>query len=346
VEAACLFVDMLEQRQVPLNNIPIPTDRTPRQFFGVIFDEEVQHFVMDDGLAVFERRFERLGRKGTRRRTLAVRTFRAGPGDLAARIPSIASLREKKVLLVGLGALGSEAALHLARNGVGELSLLDDDFVEPGTVRRWALGAQAYGASKVYALRDHLLSNYPNTKVWPHELKIGSPRGPSDPNQYEQICTLISENDVVIDLAADLLVSHFLSDFCKLNGTPYILGNATPGGWGGMVYQWVPNRHHICWKCLRQQLYPDWEHLPAADPTGETQPPGCAARTFTGTSFDLSEITLEVMRTTAGLWPVEGGYPETPWQLAICNLREADGSRLLPRWQSFDINRTDGCSCG
>ena len=132
-----------------------------------------------------------------------------------------------------------------------------------------------------------------------------------------------------------------LSLYFRLGDTPYILGNATPGGWGGMVYQ---SDSRQAARLLDVPSTPALSQLgasPASDPYGEIQPPGCAARTFTGTSFDLSEITLEVVRTAAGLWPVEGGYPETPWQLGICNLRDDQGTRSLPNWRSFEIHQQE-----
>jgi ubiquitin-protein ligase len=336
---------MVERQEAPLNQLPSVTKRQPRHFFALIYDEEIQQFEFADGISVFERRFIQKGKK-LGRRTLPIRTFRAGIGDLAARIPSVASLKDRKALLVGAGAIGSDVAVQLARNGIGTLTLLDGDFVEPATTRRWALGVQAYGSSKVYALRDHLKSNYPQTTVVPLDLKVGSPRGTRDTDQFAQLVELISEHDVIIDLAADLTVSHVLSDLSRLHDKPYVLGNATPGAWGGMVYQWIPNQNHSCWMCLRQQLYGGWTHLPPTDPAGQIQPPGCAARTFTGTSFDLCEISLELMRVVSGIWNVDGGYPPTNWQLGICKLRADDGARLPANWEQHDVTRRPACACG
>jgi hypothetical protein len=336
--------NMVERQEAPLNHVSPVSKRHPRHFFALIFDEEIQQFEFADGISVFERRFIQKGKKFGRC-TLPVRTFRAGFDDLAARMPSVASLKDRKALLVGAGALGSEVAVQLARNGIGTLTLLDGDFVEPATTRRWALGVQAYGSSKVYALHDHLRSNYPQTAVVPLDLKVGSPRGTRETDQFAQLVEVISEHDIIVDLAADLTVSHVLSDLSRLHDKPYVLGNATPGAWGGMVYQWIPGQNHSCWMCLRQQLYGGWAHLPPADPAGQIQPPGCAARTFTGTSFDLSEISLELMRVVSGIWDVAGGYPQTNWQLGICKLRAADGTRLPVTWEKHDVVRRAACAC-
>ena len=94
---------------------------------------------------------------------------------------------------------------------------------------------------------------------------------------------------------------------------------------------------------MRSSLYPDFDHLPAADPAGLLQPPGCAARTFTGTSFDLCEIVNEAARVTCGLF--DGGYPVTEWQLGVCDLRQADGTRIPPSWSAVEISAREGCAC-
>src|SRR3546814_15154931 len=69
-----------------------------------------------------------------------VRAARAGPTDLAARMPAAATLPDTSVIFFGLGAIGAPAAIELARAGLGKLTLVDHDIVEPATVRRWVYG--------------------------------------------------------------------------------------------------------------------------------------------------------------------------------------------------------------
>ena len=122
-----------------------------------------------------------------------------------------------------------------------------------------------------------------------------------------------------------------------------MLANATPGAWGGMVFQVRPDREDACWMCMRAFLYPDSDNLPVTDPDGLIHPPGCAARTFSGTSFDLAEIVEEAMRAICGILGSE--YPVTEWQLGICDLRSPDGKRIPPHWRGLEITRRKGCAC-
>ncbi|HSO93678.1 MAG TPA: ThiF family adenylyltransferase, partial [Candidatus Dormibacteraeota bacterium] len=75
-------------------------------------------------------------------------------------------LREASVLVVGLGALGSPAALYLAAAGIGHLGLLDDQQVELSNLNRQVLYQQAdLKRFKVEAARDHLLAIDPSLRV-------------------------------------------------------------------------------------------------------------------------------------------------------------------------------------
>lgn len=318
----------------------------PYSFFAILFSEEVEQFAHGDGWAVVEQSFDpRRNREPLVE--CSVRTFRAGTEDLAARMPSVRSLKGKSVGIFGLGALGSVIAMELARNGVGSLYLVDGDYIEPATVRRWAFGWTAFGMNKGDALASRIREDYPWTKPTALDLRVGATgRSKDNVSQFEKLTTIISDHDLIIDATAELGVNHVLAELCRLQNRPFLLANATPGAWGGMVAQFRADRRHSCWLCMRSSLYePPSEDLPHADPRGELQPPGCAARTFTGTSFDLQEVALEAVRVAVGLVGAEDGYPQTPWQLSILNLRANDRTRILPQWSSKEIIKRPNCKC-
>src|SRR3546814_16072427 len=103
-------------------------------------------------------------------------------------------------------------------------------------------------------------------------------------------------------------VNHFLSEFARVRGLPYLIANATPGAWGGIVARIEPASP--CWMCFRHALYGDsGAALPPADPPGEVQQPGCARPTFTGSSFALTAISLWLVHMAPSLL---AGINESP----------------------------------
>jgi hypothetical protein len=91
----------------------------------------------------------------------AVTRLRSGADTEAARTARAGifapALRESKVAVVGVGALGSFIADMLARSGVRRLTLIDDDVVMPGNLVRHLVGPDAVGLAKAEAVKRHLV---------------------------------------------------------------------------------------------------------------------------------------------------------------------------------------------
>ena len=67
-----------------------------------------------------------------------------------------AKLQRARVAVCGLGGLGSNVAVALARSGVGHLHLLDFDRVELSNLNRQQYKVSQLGQPKPLALRDNL----------------------------------------------------------------------------------------------------------------------------------------------------------------------------------------------
>lgn len=78
---------------------------------------------------------------------------------------SNASLRDKKVCLVGLGSLGSQIAFILARAGVEEMILVDDDLLRPENVARHLCGMSEVGLEKVATVSKRIQAHFPQVKI-------------------------------------------------------------------------------------------------------------------------------------------------------------------------------------
>ena len=76
------------------------------------------------------------------------------------------ALRTKRVILFGVGGVGSWCAESLIRTGLTHLTIVDGDTVQPSNVNRQLPATRAtLGMSKVEALKERLLSINPDAEI-------------------------------------------------------------------------------------------------------------------------------------------------------------------------------------
>jgi len=95
--------------------------------------------------------------------------MRADPRWMLDRSVSVEldRLSAAQVLVVGAGSLGSLVAMDLARAGVGHLTLIDPQSLDPANVGRHALGIQHIGQDKAEGLANQISVTMPHMKVTP-----------------------------------------------------------------------------------------------------------------------------------------------------------------------------------
>lgn len=135
-------------------------------------------------------------------------------------------LQNKRIALVGLGALGSMIAESLARSGVTVMGLWDNDIVEPGNICRSIYQLSDLGESKVDALKKKLLSINPYIKAqeikdngyWHQHKNVnvftyegGSFYGNINYNNQEDSIKQIKDYDLIIDCTGSNEMLHFIS---------------------------------------------------------------------------------------------------------------------------------------
>lgn len=84
-----------------------------------------------------------------------------------ARDAASQTLAVRHVAIVGCGMLGSPMAEHLARAGVGKITLIDPDHLDPANIGRHVLGASYIGQFKAKALAHHLKASLPTIESVP-----------------------------------------------------------------------------------------------------------------------------------------------------------------------------------
>ncbi|MEL7564342.1 MAG: sulfur carrier protein ThiS adenylyltransferase ThiF [Dehalobacterium sp.] len=92
---------------------------------------------------------------------------------MARHTPNVhKKLKDGKVAIAGLGGLGSNIAISLARIGVGHLLLVDFDIVEPSNLNRQNYHISHLGIPKTAALKQQIADINPFIKIETENVKV------------------------------------------------------------------------------------------------------------------------------------------------------------------------------
>lgn len=125
--------------------------------------------------------------------------------QLLSRIDGGSSLKNKKVLLVGAGAIGSCVAQICARNGAEELIIIDGQCLEAGNLCRHTLTIENVGYHKAEQVSRQVNLSFPHIK--------SSHINRSLVNCGDKEKAIIQECDVVLDCTGEDVVLSWLSNF-------------------------------------------------------------------------------------------------------------------------------------
>lgn len=154
-------------------------------------------------------------------------------------------LSKARVLIVGVGGLGSPIALYLAGAGVGTIGLVDDDVVSESNLQRQVLYSEAEtGLSKALQAQKRL-------QALNHEIQVNA-----YPTRLtrENACSLITHYDIVVDGCDNFATRYVINDACMQLGRPYVYGAilAFEGQVSVFNYQGGPSY---------RDLYPDEQEM-------------------------------------------------------------------------------------
>lgn len=80
--------------------------------------------------------------------------------------------KKGKVAIAGLGGLGSNIAVMLARSGIGQMLLVDFDIVEPSNLKRQSYYISHLGMTKTVALQKQIAQINPFIRVAIKTMKV------------------------------------------------------------------------------------------------------------------------------------------------------------------------------
>jgi len=185
-----------------------------------------------------------------------------------------------RVLLIGVGGLGSPAAIYLAAAGVGTLGIVDPDEVELSNLHRQILhGTADTGRPKVDSARDTLAATNPHVRIEIFRERLTAANA----------LDLARGWDLVVDGSDNFPTRYASNDACVALGIPNVYGSVWR--FEGQVSVFAPHLGGPCYRCLNP-------HAPAAGSV-----PSCAEAGVLGVMPGLVGTlqALEAIKLIAGL---------------------------------------------
>lgn len=285
----------------------------------------------------------------TSRATTMMRSQELELTATAHRTPIAAGLKDKKVVLVGCGAIGHHIATDLARTGIGRLDLVDKDHTDIGaSARQWAPYASA-GQPKTGPLAKLLGQNNPAVQIeaWNVDaLHIYEPtHDPAAKSEQDRFMRKFREADLIIDATANRAVTGLLNAISQQHQVPLLAVGGTPGMWGGWVLLSRPGRTG-CWECLTLHRNHAGEAgverwpVPLADPDGWATPLQCSEPTFTGVDAEVASISFHAARVAVHHVAEDIGLGGDYY---VAALRRPDGLPAPVSWSATVLGEHPEC---
>ena len=215
-------------------------------------------------------------------------------------------------LVIGLGGLGSPAALYLAAAGVGALTLVDHDVVELSNLQRQIVHDQAaLDEAKAHSAAARVRALNPDVRVEPIARKLSE----------QALAEAVAAADVVLDGTDNFAARYAINAACVAARRPLVSGAAIR--LEGQVAVFDPRRADSpCYQCL----YAD-----AADAALNCAENGVAAPLV---GIVGSVQAMEAMKLIAQV-----GEPLTGYVLYL------DAKRM--EWRKLKLERDPACrTCG
>jgi len=185
-----------------------------------------------------------------------------------------ARLAQSRVVIIGCGALGAVQAETLARAGVGQLVLVDRDFVEESNLQRQIMFDESDALNRLpksVASASRISRVNSNILVEPLVTDVN----------FQNIEEIIAGATIVMDGTDNFETRFLINDACVKTRTPWVYGAAV--GSYGLTMTIVPGSSP-CLRCVLEAM-PD---------------PG------TGPTCDTSGVVMPIVTTIASIQAAEG----------------------------------------
>jgi len=258
---------------------------SPAGWFGFFFELSANRKLMHQRKPSGYR--QHLYSKGNELPITRVSVRQISPDFIHSRNLQVPSLKDRRITLIGCGAIGGYLAQALVRlgagSGTGSLTLIDPDLLAPGNLGRHFLGMDSLYKPKAIALKEGL------TRQFPHANIVAEPRSAAYPSDIA--------GDLVIDATGEEAVSEAIN--ANRRSSPHTEGVPILHTWivgNGECVQalWVDKRKYACFRCMRRNDLARSQRFPVIDHDPETRVVGCNAYTPYAVSAPMSASALAI----------------------------------------------------
>ncbi|HEX5057644.1 MAG TPA: HesA/MoeB/ThiF family protein [Gammaproteobacteria bacterium] len=151
------------------------------------------------------------------------------------------ALLDARVLIVGLGGLGSPAALYLAAAGIGRMTLCDHDRVDLSNLHRQILYTREHlGKKKTAAAQQQLKAVRPDLEITLIDHRMEGP----------ELSGHVQQADLALDCSDNFQTRYLVNEACVRHRVPLISAAAIRLEAQIGIFNNTP--HSPCYACLYQ----------------------------------------------------------------------------------------------
>jgi len=166
--------------------------------------------------------------------------------DRLAGVIDVDALRDRHVVVVGVGSGGSTVALELAKAGVGRFTLIDPDVIEETNLIRHECDDRYLGQNKAEAVAELIAHRNPRAQVDAIAADAFDPSVGVD--------AIVADAALVAACTDAERAKHRLNRLCLEAGVPAVYGGVYEGGVGGEIVRVRPGPEAACYACVTSVL--------------------------------------------------------------------------------------------
>jgi adenylyltransferase/sulfurtransferase len=124
-------------------------------------------------------------------------------------------LKNSRVLVIGVGGLGTPVLQYLSAGGVGHIGIVDDDLVDESNLQRQILfGSNDLGKLKAIIAKQRLSALCPDVEFEIYNLRITP----------DNALRIIGDYDLVFDATDNFPTRYLINDACVIAGKCWVYG--------------------------------------------------------------------------------------------------------------------------